>query len=37
MLERERAKFMKEEWPHLRARLARMDLDLKALFAAASD
>ena len=37
LMKRERAKFIKEEWPHLRARLARMDLDLKALFAAASD
>jgi GntR family transcriptional regulator len=37
LLKRERAKFIKEEWPHLRARLARMDLDLKALFVAASD
>jgi GntR family transcriptional regulator len=32
LLKRERARFMKEEWPHLRARLARMELDLKALF-----
>ena len=37
LLRRERARFMKEEWPHLRARLARMNLDLKTLFAAASD
>jgi len=34
LLKRERARFMKEEWPHLRARLARMELDVKALFAA---
>ena len=37
LMKRERARFMKEEWPHLRARLARMELDLKALFAAAAD
>jgi GntR family transcriptional regulator len=37
LMRRERAKFIKEEWPHLRARLARMDLDLKALFAGAFD
>jgi len=37
LMKRERAKFMKEEWPHLRARLARMELDLKALFATRSD
>lgn len=33
LMRRERARFMKEEWPHLRARLERLDLDLKALFA----
>jgi len=33
LLKRERTKFMKEEWPQLRARLARMELDLKALLA----
>ena len=37
LMKRERAKFMKEEWPYLRARLARMELDLKALFATRSD
>jgi len=37
LMKRERAKFIKEEWPHLRVRLARMDLDLKTLLAAASD
>jgi GntR family transcriptional regulator len=37
LMKRERAKFIKEEWPDLRARLARMNLDLKTLFAAASD
>jgi GntR family transcriptional regulator len=37
LMKRERTKFMKEEWPHLRARLARLELDVKALFAAASD
>ena len=34
LMKRERTRFMKEEWPHLRARLARMELDVKALFAA---
>jgi DNA-binding transcriptional regulator YhcF (GntR family) len=37
LMKRERARFMKEEWPHLRARLARMDLDPKALFGANTD
>jgi len=37
LMKRERAKFMKEEWPQLRARLARMDLDLKVLLAAISN
>ena len=36
LMKRERTRFMKEEWPHLRARLARLELDLKALFSAAS-
>jgi len=35
LMKRERTRFMKEEWPALRARLARMELDLKALFSAA--
>lgn len=35
LMKRERARFMKDEWPALRARLARMELDLKALFSAA--
>jgi GntR family transcriptional regulator len=37
LMKRERAKFIKEEWPHLRARLVRMELDLKTLLAAAAD
>jgi GntR family transcriptional regulator len=37
LLRRERAKFMKEEWPVLRARLARLEVDLKVLLAAAPD
>jgi GntR family transcriptional regulator len=37
LMKRERARFMKKEWPHLRARLARMELGLKTLFAAALD
>lgn len=31
LLRRERTKFMKEEWPALRARLKRLGIDLKAL------
>lgn len=31
LLRREQARFLKEEWPLLRKRLARMELDLKAL------
>lgn len=37
LMKRERTKFITEEWPQLRARLARMDLDLKTLFALALD
>lgn len=33
LLKRERAKFLKEEWPELKARLARMEVDLKTLLA----
>jgi GntR family transcriptional regulator len=35
LLKRERTKFMKEEWPALRARLARLEVDLKLLLATA--
>jgi len=31
LLKRERNKFLKEEWPALRARLARLDIDIKDL------
>jgi GntR family transcriptional regulator len=37
LLKRERAKFMKEEWPDLRARLTRLEVDVKMLLATASD
>lgn len=37
LMKRERAKFLKDEWPALRARLARMEVDLRALFSAAAD
>src|SRR3979411_2966700 len=37
VVKRERAKFIKEEWPALRARLARLEVDLKVLLATASD
>jgi hypothetical protein len=35
LMKRERAKFLKEEWPELRARLARLELDARMLFAGA--
>ena len=35
LLKRERARFIKEEWPALRARLARLEVDLKVLLAGA--
>jgi DNA-binding transcriptional regulator YhcF (GntR family) len=35
LMKRERNRFIKDEWPALRARLARLDLDLKALISAA--
>lgn len=31
LLKRERNKFLKEEWPALRARLARLEIDIKDL------
>ena len=31
LLKRERSKFMKEEWPLLRARLKRLDIDIETL------
>jgi len=37
LMKRERMKFMKEEWPVLRARLTRLEVDLKVLLATASD
>jgi GntR family transcriptional regulator len=37
LMKRERAKFLKEEWPELRARLARLEVDLQTLLSAASD
>jgi GntR family transcriptional regulator len=37
LLKRERTKFIKEEWPALRARLARLEVDLKLLVATATD
>jgi GntR family transcriptional regulator len=37
LLRRERTKFMKEEWPALRAKLVRMEVDLKLLVAGALD
>jgi GntR family transcriptional regulator len=32
LMKRERARFLKEEWPQLRARLARLELDVRALY-----
>jgi len=37
LLKKERTKFMKEEWPALRAKLVRMEVDLKLLVAGALD
>ena len=34
LMKRERAKFLKEEWPELRARLERMEVDVRMLFEA---
>ena len=31
LFKRERAKFLKEEWPQLKARMQRMDIDVKDL------
>jgi GntR family transcriptional regulator len=35
LMKRERAKFLKEEWPELRARLARLEVDARMLFSGA--
>ena len=35
LMKRERTKFLKEEWPQLRARLARLELDARMLFSGA--
>jgi GntR family transcriptional regulator len=32
LMKRERARFLKEEWPELRARLERLELDVRALY-----
>ena len=32
LMKRERAKFLKEEWPELRARLQRLEVDVRMLF-----
>jgi GntR family transcriptional regulator len=37
LMKRERTKFLKEEWPQLRARLARMEVDLGMLLSGATD
>jgi len=37
LIKRERTKFLRDEWPPLRARLARMEVDLKLLLATADD
>ena len=37
LIKRERTKFLREEWPPLRAKLARMEVDLKLLLATADD
>ncbi len=33
LMKRERARFLKDEWPGLRARLERLELDMRALYA----
>ncbi len=33
LMKRERARFLKDEWPGLRARLERLELDVRALYA----
>jgi GntR family transcriptional regulator len=37
LMKRERTKFLKEEWPELRARLARLEVDVRMLFSGAAD
>ena len=37
LMKRERAKFLKEEWPALRARLERLEVDVRMLFSSATD
>lgn len=37
LMKRERAKFLKEEWPELRARLARLEVDMRMLLSGAAD
>lgn len=37
LLRRERAKFLKQEWPLLRARLKRLEIDLRSLVDAAEE
>src|SRR4029453_18595338 len=34
LIKRERTKFLKDEWPELRPRLERLEVDLRALFSA---
>jgi hypothetical protein len=36
-MKRERARFLKEEWPELRARLTRLEVDVRTLFSGAAD
>jgi GntR family transcriptional regulator len=37
LMKRERAKFLKEEWPQLRARLERLEVVVRMLFPSAAD
>jgi len=37
LMKRERTRFLKEEWPELRARLARLEVDVRMLFSGAAD
>jgi GntR family transcriptional regulator len=37
LMKRERTRFLKEEWPELRARLERLEVDVRMLFSATAD
>jgi GntR family transcriptional regulator len=37
LMKRERTRFLKEEWPELRAKLERLEVDVRMLFSGAAD